>query len=380
MSLIIEPIGFADAFPDTIRHVIRGLGTEYSCASVAVVQKNTVLLQFCTGNRQDYSGTTFLHKDPLPVNMETLYDMASVTKLLATTPVALRLLEEGALHLTDNIAHFFQDAGNFPSVTIQNLLTHTSGLTPHIPLFSVCGSPDEAIGTILHSDPLCKPGEQVYYSCMGFILLQHILETVTGEKLDSLAQKYVFAPLHMGTACYRPQTDNVAATEFSPWHKRYLCGQVHDENAYFLGGVSGNAGVFASLSDMIQFAKMLSCHGDTPQGGFLQPQTFAAAIQNYTAGLDEDRGLGFSLKIDKLSASGELTSPGTYGHNGYTGTSVYCDAQTGICMVLLTNSVHYGRDNRSPFFNNRRVFHNITLTEAKNLLLQNPSLIQEIEP
>jgi len=126
--------------------------------------------------------------------------------------------------------------------------------------------------------------------------------------------------------------------------------------------------VFASLDDTIRFAKMLSNRGSLEGKRFLNRRTFELAIRDFTAGLDEDRGFGFSLRHHDLSASGEFTTPGSYGHNGYTGTSVYCDARTGIAVVLLTNSVHYGRDNRGPFFRDRRIFHNVVLTEADRAL------------
>ena len=366
MTEIIE-INRESAFDGTIRHVLAGIGRDYSCASVVVGRGDEVYLRFCAGMRQDYSGSVLNNPDPKPVTPHTLYDMASVSKLMSTTMAALRLWEQGAFSLYDPIRRFFDDAGNFGDADIRHLMTHTSGLTPHIPLYARCHEPGEAVCAILDSAPLNSPGAQVHYSCMGYIILKEILERITGTTLDVLAKELVFDPLGMG-ACYNPASADTAATEFSPHLNRYKCGEVHDENAFFMGGVSGNAGVFASLDDMAKFGAMISGRGTSFGRRFLNPRTFDLAVQNYTPGLDEDRGLGFQLRGTGLSAAGDMTSPDSYGHNGYTGTSVYCDGATGIYMVLLTNSVHYGRDNRMPFFRNRRIFHNLALTECMRLL------------
>ena len=366
MTEIID-INRESAFDGTIRHILAGIGKDYSCASAAVGRGDEILLQFCAGNRQDYSGDVLLNPDPIPVDTDTLYDMASVSKLMSTTMVALRLWERGAFSLYDSLWRYFEDAGNFRDVEIRHLMTHTSGITPHIPLYARCADPTEAVGTILHSAPLNNPGEQVHYSCMGYMILQKILEKITGSTLDKLAKELVFEPLGMGS-CYNPVSANCAATEFSHELHRYKCGKVYDENAYFMGGVSGNAGVFASVGDMAKFGAMISGRGTSFGKRFLNPRTFDLAVQDYTPGLNEDRGLGFQLRGNDLSASGDMTSPDSYGHNGYTGTSVYCDGKSGIYMVLLTNSVHYGRDNRANFFRSRRLFHNIALSEAMALL------------
>ncbi|MBO7404761.1 MAG: serine hydrolase, partial [Clostridia bacterium] len=178
MTFLTSPLPAADAFEKTIARVTERIGKQYSCASVAVVNGDRVLLRFCAGNRQDYSGTEFEHYDPKPVSFSTLYDLASVSTLVSTTMVALRMMEDGAFSPYDSLWRFLDDIGNYPNVEMRHLMTHTSGLSPHIPLYNVCESPDDALFTILHSDPLGKPGEQVRYSCMGYILLQKILERI----------------------------------------------------------------------------------------------------------------------------------------------------------------------------------------------------------
>ncbi len=366
-DLTLCDTGYAEAFEKTIRHVAAGVGSQYSCASVAIGRGDELLLKLCVGNRQDYSGDVPLHADPKPVDMDTLYDMASVSKLMSTTMVALRLLEDGYFSLYDSLWRYFDDCGNYADVELRHLMTHTSGVPAHLPLYTMGITPDESIPTILHSRPVCAIGAEVNYSCMGYMLLQAVLEKVSGAPLDVLARELVFEPLGMKTACYCPVSENVAATEYSPHEHRYICGHVHDENAHFRGGVSGNAGVFATLDDCIRFASMLSGRGVANGAEYLCRHTFEAAVRNYTKPLGESRGLGFAIHGGELSASGELMSPDSYGHNGYTGTSIYVDGANGLYFVLLTNSVHYGRDGRAPFFRSRRLFHNLALCEAGRL-------------
>jgi len=364
-----------EAFTITTKGLIDAIGSEYSGFSAAVLRGDELLLKIYGGNRQDYSGAEYLHADPLPVTADTLFDMASISKLVSTTMVALKLFENGVLSPEDTVGRFFDDPGYYRDVSLIRLMTHTSGLSPHIPLYKKCDSPAEAISTILHSEPLSAPGEAVRYSCMGYILLQRILETATGERLDSLAERLVFTPLGMTHTCYNPASPDVAATEYSPYGSYYTCGRVHDENARFLGGVSGNAGVFSNIDDMIRFGRMLSNRGSIDGSSFLDRRTFELAILNQTRGLGEARGLGFALRdVMSISASGEFTSDGSYGHNGFTGTSIYCDKATGITMILLTNAVHYGRDGRGPFFRHRRIFYNTALLEARKALGINTEL------
>ena len=366
-NLILSDTGHISDFNKTIWHVLDGLGTQYSCASVAVGRGDEVLLKFCAGNRQDYSGEIFRNPDPKPVDFDTLYDMASVSKMMSTTMVALRMMEDGKFSLYDSLWRYFDNCGNFRDVEIRHLMTHSSGISPHLPLYSMGITPDDSVRAILDSKPVCGIGEKVNYSCMGYIVLQTILEKIADKPLNELADDLVFRPLGMETACYCPKSDNVAATEYSPHNHYYICGHVHDENAHFRGGVSGNAGVFASLGDCIKFAAMLSGRGTSDGTVYLGWHTFDLATTTYTKHLGESRGLGFVIHGGELSASGELMSPDSYGHNGYTGTSIYVDGRTGIYIILLTNSVHYGRDNRAPFFRARRIFHNIALAEADRL-------------
>lgn len=326
--------------------------------------------------RTEVLGDRALFPEPQPADADTLYDLASLSKLVATTMVALRLVEEGRLLLSDPLASFFssEELAGCPEgregVTVFHLMTHTSGITPHLPLWTRLDTPEPSAvaHTILSSAAVCAPGEQVYYSCMGYILLQILIERLTGRRLDRLAEELVFRPLGMTRTGYCPTSENVATTEFSSLHQEYIKGHVHDENAHLLGGVSGNAGVFSPLGDMTRFAVMCATRGelpDAPGKRFLSEAAFAAAVRDYTPGLAESRGLGFQLKppLPGLSSAGDLMSVGSYGHTGFTGTSLWVDAESGRWAVLLTNAVHLGRD-KTAFFRVRRLFHNAVMGET----------------
>lgn len=354
-----------DMFEKTLELVKSGIGTAFPCAAIAVGHGHDVYLREFLGKRQ-------IQPCELDITENTLFDLASLSKLVSTTMIALKFLEEGKLALRDSIGMYIGNTGNFKDCEILHLLTHTSGLTPHLPLYRITHKNGDIVRTILSSVPLSKPGAEVHYSCMGYMVLKEILEIIGGEPLDALAKKYVFSPLGMNTACYNPGISHpdlpTAATEFRSDIGEWSTGHVHDENAYCLGGVSGNAGVFAALDDMISFAGMCSERGLTKAGDvYLTRRVFDLAVLNRTPDCAESRGLGFQLMGKQYSPMGDLMSPGSYGHTGFTGTSLYVDAESGLWGILLTNSVHYGRNNRASSYPLRRRFYNLMTAEYERM-------------
>jgi CubicO group peptidase (beta-lactamase class C family) len=308
---------------------------------------------------KNHFGYAQLFPEKRELTEHTLFDMASLSKVIGTTMVAFHAIEQGKLCLDDTLDRFFDNTYDKGNITIQNLLNHTSGIASHMPLYLMNITKEQAVDTILKQDFAYKTNTDVQYSCMGYIVLGKILEQVFGKPLDELAREYVFEPLHMKTACYCPTADDVAATEYAEDVGGYVKGVVHDENARFLGGVSGNAGVFASLDDMIAFATMLSKRGK----GYLSRRMFERAIQNDTHGMSENRGLGFALSGDVPTFAGDLFANGSYGHTGFTGTSLMVDRETGLYVILLTNRVHFGREN-NKLLRFRRQLHNVILAEV----------------
>ena len=326
-------------------------------AAIGIGSMNRVYVQAAFGN-------TSITEQGRPVDTHTLYDMASLTKVMATSMVAFYMIEDGILRLNDRIGDFMAAPVYKKDVTIRQLMTHTGGFQADFKLETLIRRPEEAAACILRRPLFCPPGKHVVYSCMGYIVLGKILESISGKGLDQMAREWVFEPLGMTQTGYRPFTElhaaldagaqeNIAWTELDPVSKRYLAGVVHDENARTLQGVSGNAGVFSTLEDMMKMGRMLARGGD----GYLSRAMLKAATQNYTPGMEENRGLGFQLR-DSNSFFGDLMGPESFGHNGYTGTSLAVDPQSGLYVVLLTNRVHPSRKN-DAIFRLRHLVHNM---------------------
>ena len=303
-------------------------------------------------------GSTSL-ENGTPVNAYTRYDMASLTKILAPTMIALRAIEEGLLTLDDTVGRFFDAPADKNDITVRMLMTHTSGITPAFDLSSEAASPDDAVRAILEHPLDGTPGDMPRYSCMGYILFAKMLEKLYAKPLDVLAKEMVFEPLHMKNTGYLPKGGNIAATEINRRTGELIQGVVHDENARFMGGVSGNAGIFSDLEDMISFTEMLALNGN----GFISKNTLAVAIRNRTPGFDVHRGLGFHLGGTEQNYLGDLFPPESFGHTGFTGTSIAVDPHTGLYVILLTNRVHPTRENMK-LMRFRRAFHNAAYSAA----------------
>ena len=350
-------------FEETLNLIESAVGSAFPCAAVAVGVGHKVFVRQFFGQRQ-------VHPTALEITQDTLFDLASLSKLVATSMIALKFIENGKMSLTDNIGVFLAYTGNYGDCEIRHLMTHSSGLPAGLPLFTMFHKNGDVLHTVLSADRCCKTGDDVRYSCMGYIVLQRILENIGGESLDTLAQKYVFAPLGMKRACYNPDIKSapIAATELYSHTGEWATGHVHDENAFFLGGVAGNAGVFATLDDMISFAGFCSEKGVADNGErYISKELFDLAVTNHTLDKSESRGLGFQIKGRQDFPGGRLLSEGSYGHTGFTGTSFFADSETGLWGILLTNAVHYGRENRSDYFAIRRKFYDMMLTEYKIL-------------
>ena len=294
------------------------------------------------------------------VNEATRYDMASLSKVLGPTMIALRAIEEGKLTLWDRLERFFPDCPEEKkSITIKHLMTHTAGFEPAFWLSEEAKTPEDALSALL-AHPLATPvGAEVHYSCMGYITLGKVLETVYGKPLDVLAKEKVFAPLGMENTGYCPAGDNIAATEVDKETGKAWQGIVHDENARFLRGISANAGVFSDIHDMIRFAQMLSGEGK----GLLSPATLRKARECHAYSADARRGLGFHLAGTPENYMGDLVPDCAFGHTGFTGTSLMVEPTTGLFVILLSNRVHPTRENAN-LFRFRRRMHNVLYAEG----------------
>ncbi|WP_060204442.1 serine hydrolase domain-containing protein [Sporosarcina koreensis] len=292
-------------------------------------------------------GTNSLDADNVPITSSHLFDMASLTKVMVTLPAILQICETGEIHLHDKVATFipsFQKLGK-ESVTIKQLLTHSSGLTAHQPYFERRLSAAQVLKEIDEEQLEYAPDTNVVYSDLGFILLMEIIEKVTGLKIDEYARLYLFEPMEMKDTGYQPVygRQRYAPTEYYDHLQDHKYGIVHDDNTEFMGGISGHAGLFSTMEDLAVFTRMLENDGVHEGKKIIDPYWLALSKHNFTPFAEESRGLGWQLKGSGASPAGDLMSQVTYGHTGFTGTSFYIDPEQELTVMLLTNRVYFGR-------------------------------------
>ncbi len=289
------------------------------------------------------------------VNPDTLYDLASLTKVVVTTTLVARLVESsnGSLQIDAPIERYLPEwgSGQQPEwrhqVTVRHLLTHTSGLPPHRDYYLTCKNKRQMLQKIFAEPLESPPGTKEAYSDLGIILLGEIVERLTGKPLDELAKAEIFHPLGMADATFLPPKKllpRIAPTENDlTYRKRLLRGEVHDENAYAMGGVAGHAGLFATADDLAAFCQMLLNGGVYAHHRILRRST----ITEFTAPQSVSgnaRTLGWAVPTEN-SSGGHYLSPHSFGHTGFTGTSIWIDPEKQLFVILLTNRVHPTREN-----------------------------------
>jgi CubicO group peptidase (beta-lactamase class C family) len=276
--------------------------------------------------------------------------MASLTKVIATTPSVLMLCEQGKFRLDDPVSMFIPKFGAHGkhAITIRHLMSHTSGLPDHIQFWKEGLEGKQIIERIcsLEIPEGNHPGKQVIYSDLGFILLGEIVERVTGMNIKQFSEEKVFRPLGMYDTGFAPPESlrhRIAATEYREDFGKVMWGEVHDENAHALGGIAGHAGLFSTAEDTAKYALMWLNNGRWGDTRILGKSTVLAAIKEQV-NLEERRCLGWMLKSMTFSSGGDFLSDVAYGHTGFTGTSLWCDPAQNLAIILLTNRVHSGRE------------------------------------
>lgn len=318
-------------------------------------------LAILSAGRLDYS------KESPPATAETIYDLASLTKPVATATAAMILADRGMLRLdrpvADYLPDFLQpfvtsvdplyDARN--EVTVRHLLAHTSGLPAYEKFFVRAREKSHVLEEVLALPLEETPGRKTIYSDPGFILLGEIVERASGERLDAWCKKEIFEPLRMQDTCFNPAQDRwqqIAPTELDEsFRNRLIRGEVQDENAWVMGGVAGHAGLFGTAGDMASFCRMMLQEGKPDGSQLVQPTTireFTQAGHVAEGALQEasGRGLGWD-KPSEPSSSGRYFSRRSYGHLGFTGTSLWIDPQKALFVILLTNRIHPSRSNEA---------------------------------
>ena len=329
-------------------------------AQVVVTKDGEILWSDETG-RQTYNS------DSTPITESTIYDIASLTKVVATTPIVMRLFERKLLPLDEPVFHFFPEfsGGEKNRITIRHLLTHSSGLPPYIRFFELGIPPEEVIPAILELDLDFNPGEGTAYSDLGIILLGAIIEKVTGKSLDQLSRSWIFQPLGMQRTFFTPGSNlipEIAPTEVdSVYRKGLVQGIVHDENSWWLGGVAAHAGLFSTARDLAGYAQLMMNGGFFEGRRYFKRSTITRFTNRQNLPPGSGRALGWDTPADSLSTAGDYFTPGSFGHLGFTGTSMWVDPSQRIAVILLTNRVYPTRE-KGGMRQVRQQFHNAVMS------------------
>lgn len=341
----------------------------------------------------DALGLAVAQPERIPARLDTIYDLASVTKVVATGLVVAELCESGKLDLSERVGGYLPAfaTDDKKSITIKNLLIHDTGLSGWLPMYLPAGEPRKVTSAIAERPLEYPTGTAVAYSDPNFILLGEIVEKVCDKPFDEVCREMIFEPLGLRDTFFNPRPeyrDRIAASENGNEFEKEFCkekgflkppfvetctelidalrssfrdqviwGEVHDNNAYFMGGVAGHAGLFSTAEEVFKIAQQFL----RGYSNFLKAETCDLFRTNFTPGLNEDRSFAFQLASTKDSTAGTEMSPESFGHNGFTGTSLWVDPVKERVFVLLTNRTH---DHALPFENInsvRRQFHDMAI-------------------
>ena len=340
-------------------------GGVFPGAVLLVNKQGQVVYHRAFGNRSLEPEVTPLHED-------TIFDLSSLTKPLATTTAFLMLVRERKLHVDDRVTRLFHNFGvhGKTHITFRHLLAHTSGLPGWRPYFKelikverggrvnfLCshGAKQHVYEMIHREKPERDPGKAVVYSDLGFMLLGEAIEEVSGMSLDRFCHDRIFKPLGLRSTSFVdlslvrtrrlvPVTEMIAPTERCEWRKKVLCGEVHDDNAFAMGGVAGHSGLFASIADVNALVSTLrdAYHG---KNSFLPHDLMREVFARDSSVPGSTRTLGWDTPSSTGSSAGTRFSENTVGHLGFTGTSVWLDLDRDVHVILLSNRVHPNRNN-----------------------------------
>ncbi|MEK6278859.1 MAG: serine hydrolase [Acidobacteriota bacterium] len=328
----------------------------------------------------DALGNAVVEPQRIPATLDTVYDLASLTKPLVTSLLCARRIEAGELTLDSSVSHYLPEfeRTDKQAINVRHLLTHSSGLPAWRPLYILGqGERDRAAAVIADVDLEYAPGTRVIYSDLGFITLGLLLERLTGKLLVELAQEEIFRPLklehtffnpeqamqtgiaacEMGNAYERETCRDGYPDEYKNWREGLIWGEVHDGNAYFLGGAAGHAGLFSTARETFVLANQFHA----TQTSLLKAGTCELFRTNFTEGLNESRAIGWQLAATKDSTAGPDLPANSFGHTGFTGTSCWNDPHRERVFILLTNRTHA---RALPFVNInsvRRRFHGLAV-------------------
>lgn len=308
-------------------------------AVVCVGRHGKIVYLEAIGNRQ-------VGDDPLPMTTDTVFDMASITKPVATATSIMKLVENGRLQLNDRVSKFFPDFavnGKDP-ITIENLLLHQSGLIPDNAMSDYRDGPEKAWQRICDLKLTWPIGEIFKYSDVNFIVLAKLVEKISGKDVNEFSHDEIFAPLGMSETGYNPVDElKIRAAPTQRRDGEWMRGEVHDPRAFALSGIAGHAGLFSTANDMSIYARMMLGEGAIDRNDqpvrVLKPETVREMTSHHrvSSGL---RGLGWDIQSPYSSNRGDSLSPSAYGHGGFTGTVLWIDPELDLFFIFLSNRVH----------------------------------------
>ena len=350
---------------------------DFPSAVYLVAEKGEIVLQ-------DAIGLAVVEPEKIEAKLDTIYDLASLTKVLVTGLLCAKLIESGEINLSDKIAKYFSefDTAEKREITIENLLVHNSGFVNWKPFYLISNFKSE-ISNLIAETPLANPIDlTVVYSDLNFLMLGFLLEKVYQKSLDEIAQQEIFAPLNLQNTFFNPPKElqkRIAASEKgnefekntcieqgyeirnsqSAFRNRMIWGEVHDGNCFFMKGVSGHAGLFSTVAEVFKIANQFLPN----QTSLLKPETCQLFRTNFTPNLNEARSIAFQLAETKDSSAGLALSKNSFGHLGFTGTSLWIEPERERIFILLTNRTHA---HELPFVilnSVRRKFHELACSE-----------------
>lgn len=334
----LDPL-LAQAVEDTMRLVMRrALADSAFPGGIAVAGRRGGILAAVAVGTTDWGNKTL-------VDEHTVWDVASLTKVMGMTTGIMQLVQSGRVDLDAPAQRYLPEwtGPNKDRVTVRHLITHSSGL-PSFRAYDRITTRADSIATLIMAEPLTwAPGDTMVYSDLGAYILGRIVERVSGESLDAYVVRHVFAPLGMAHTRYNPPgawLSRIAPTEIDSLRGGKVHGKVHDERAYYLGGVSAHAGIFSTAHDLARFARMYLNGGALDGTRILAPAT----IGQFTARQRADRALGWQ-KPSRGGSAGSRMSERAFGHTGFTGTSIWMDPEHDVFVVLLSNRVNPTRNN-----------------------------------
>ncbi len=348
---------------------------DFPSAVYLVAEKGEIILH-------DALGLAVVEPEKIEAKFDTIYDLASLTKVLVTGLLCAKLIESGVINLSDKIAKYFREfkREDKHEITIENLLTHTSGFRAWLPFYLICDL-RFAICDLIANEPLENSvNEQVLYSDLNFLVLTFLLEKLYGKRIDEIAKREIFVPLNLQNTFYNPPKNlrkRIAASEKGNEFEKKTCleqgyeisnqqfrdyqiwGEVHDGNCFFMQGVSGHAGLFSTAEEVFKIAQQFLPN----QTKLLKPETCKLFRTNFTKNLNEARSIAFQLAETKDSSASKALSKDSFGHLGFTGTSLWIEPERERIFILLTNRTH-ARELPFVILNSvRRKFHELACSE-----------------